>query len=47
MDRLLRAHPVSAHWQRLLLERLDALAVIYRLASAVAVVEGGFRFRWY
>ena len=23
------------------------MAVIYRLASAVASVEGGFRFRWY
>ena len=47
VDRLLRTHPVSAHWQRLLLERLDAVAVTYRLASGVASVEGGFRFRWY
>ena len=47
-DRLLSVHPVSAHWQRLLLERLDAVAVIYRLASAVATVEEeDFRFRWY
>ena len=46
-DHLLRAHPVSAHWQRLLLERLDAVAVMYRLASGVATAEGGFRFRWY
>ncbi len=46
-DRLLGVHPVSAHWQRLLLERLDAVAVIYRLASAVATAEGTFRFRWY
>ena len=47
VDRLLGAHPVSAHWQRLLLERLDGVAVIYRLASGVAAAEGGFRFRWY
>ena len=46
-DRLLGVHPVSAHWQRLLLERLDAVAVIYRLASAVATADGAFRFRWY
>ena len=46
-DHLLRTHPVSAHWQRLLLERLDAVAVMYRLASGVAAVEGAFRFRWY
>ena len=32
MERLLRTHPVSAHWQRLLLAPLDAVAVIYRLA---------------
>ena len=45
--RLLRARPLSAHWQRLLLARLDAVAVIHRLASAVASVDGPFRFRWY
>ena len=44
LRRLLRTHPVSAHWQRLLLARLDAVAVIYRLASAVGVPH---RFRWY
>ena len=47
VDRLLRRLPVSAHWQRLLLERLDAAAVIYRLISSVATAEGEFRFRWY
>ena len=47
IDRLLRTHPVSAHWQRILLARLDAVAVIYRLASAVADAVGPPRFRWY
>jgi len=47
VDHLLRRLPVSAHWQRLLLERLDAVAAIYRLASGVAAAEGEFRFRWY
>ena len=42
LRRLLRTHPVTAHWQRLLLARLDAVAVIYRLASAVGVPH---RFR--
>ena len=34
----LTEYPISAHWQRIFLERLDAVAVIYRLASAVASV---------
>ena len=47
VDRLLRTRPVSARWQRLLLARLDAVAVIYRLASALAGVAGPPVFRWY
>ena len=44
---LLHEHPVSARWQRSLLERLDAVAFIYRLASAVADVYFPIRFRWF
>ena len=40
VERLLRTHPVSARWQRLMLARLDAVAVVYRLASAVAGAGG-------
>ena len=47
LDRLLRAHPVSDRWLRLLLERLDAVAVIYRLAAAVSALDHPIRFRWY
>ena len=47
VDRLLRTRPVSARWLRLLLARLDAVAVIYRLASAVAGAAGPPVFRWY
>ena len=46
-DELLRLYPVSARWQRVLLERLDAIAVIYRLASAIANIAHPIRFRWY
>ena len=38
LDQLLRAHPVSAHWRRILVERLDALAAVYRLAAALTGV---------
>ena len=41
LDEFLRRSPVSARWRRVLLERLDALAVIYRLArSPIAAMQG-------
>ena len=36
LEQLLRRHPVSARWRRILLERLDAVAVIYRVAVALS-----------
>ena len=47
LEDLLRSHPVSARWRRVLLERLDAVAVIYRLATAISNVAHPVRFRWY
>ena len=47
VNQLLLTRPVSARWQRLLLARLDGVALIYRLASAVASVAGPPGFRWY
>ncbi|MXW29965.1 MAG: MarR family transcriptional regulator [Chloroflexi bacterium] len=47
VDALLRSRPVSAQWLRLLLERLDAVAVVYRLASERADAAFPFRLRLY
>ena len=47
LEQLLRRHPVSARWRRILLERLDAVAIIYRLTSSIAPLEGIASFRWY
>lgn len=47
LHELLRTRPVSAHWRRILLERLDAVSSLYRLASAVANLHYPIRFRWY
>ena len=47
LDALLRARPVSAQWLRILLERLDAVALIYRLAASIAALRGAIGFRWY
>ena len=47
VDGLLRNRPVSNQWRRALLERLDAVAVVHRLASAVSDLAHPVRLRWY
>ena len=47
MENILRDYPVSARWQRSLLERLDAVAVIYRLASSIPALWRTADFRWF
>ena len=47
LDDLMLERPLSAQWRRNLMERLDALASIYRLAAALAALEYPIRFRWY
>ena len=47
LDELLASRPVSARWRRVLLERLDALGVIYRIAAALPHAERSLAFRWY
>ncbi len=44
---LLREYPLSLRWRRVMLERLDAAAVIYRLAAALAGMGHPVRFRWH
>ena len=44
---LIRSRPVSAQWRRVLVERLDAVAVIYRLVSAISGVQRPIRLRWF
>ena len=46
VNQLLREYPLSLRFRRTLLERLDAAAVIYRLASALADLGHPVRFRW-
>ena len=45
--RLLREYPLSLRFRRVLLERLDGAAVIYRLADALADLGHPVRFRWH
>ena len=47
LDEILRSYPVSAQWRRVLMERLDAVGVVYRLASFIAAETGPIGLRWY
>ncbi len=47
VDGLLRRYSVSAQWRRVLLERLDAIASLYRLAAAVAGMDRPTGLRLY
>ena len=47
VDELLARCPVSEQGRRILMERLDAVAVVYRLASALSNAAYPMRFRWY
>ena len=47
VDGLLRTRPVSEEWRRILLDRLDAVASVYRLASTVAGAAWPIRMRLY
>ena len=47
VDDLLRSHHVSDRWVRTLMERLDAVAMIYRLASVISSIAFPIRLRWY
>ena len=44
---LVRSRPLSAQWRRSLMERLDPVASIYRLASLLSNCAYPIRFRWY
>lgn len=47
LDDLLRSQPVSLQWRAVILKRLDANAVVYRLASTVSQFAHPTRFQWY
>ena len=47
-DELVHRYPPSPGiWRRILIERLDALAAIYRLTAGIAEVAYPLRFHWY
>ena len=47
VDAILRSRPVSAQWQRILLERLDALVVVYSIIETISAVAAPVSVRLY
>ena len=47
VDDLVRLRPVSGRWRRILMERLDGVAPVYRLAAVLSQLAYPIRFRWY
>ena len=47
LGQLLHRHPVSEQWRRLILERLDAAAPIYRLCETASHTSYPLSLRWY
>ena len=47
LEDTLRSHPVSAQWQRLLVQRLDALAVVYSVIETISGVAAPLSVRLY
>ena len=47
VEAVLRGNPVSSQWQNLFMERLDAVAAIYRVAVLIADYYPPTRMRWY
>ena len=45
--RLLRSTPVSAQWRRLILQRLDTAAILYRLTTMIGEIEYPLQFHWF
>ncbi|MDE2780343.1 MAG: hypothetical protein OXI91_11810 [Chloroflexota bacterium] len=46
-DELLRSRPVSERWRTILLERLDAVAAVYRLAAVLSGLAHPISFQWF
>ena len=47
VDAILRSRPVSAQWQRILLERLDSLTIVYSVIETISAVAAPVSVRLY
>ena len=47
IPRLLRSMPVSEQWRRMILQRLDTAAILYRLTTKISEIEYALQFHWF
>ncbi len=47
ISQLLRSTPVSEQWRRLILQRVDTAAMLYRLSTMISKIEYPLQFHWF
>ena len=47
LNKLLRQYPVSEQWRRLILQRLDTAAILYRLTTMISKMEYPLQIHWF
>ena len=47
LNKLLRVYPVSDQWRRLILQRIDTTALLYRLTTMIGEIKNPLQFHWF
>ena len=47
LNKLLRQYPVSEQWRRLILQRLETAAILYRLTTMISKMEYPLQIHWF
>ena len=47
LSKLLRQYPISEQWRRLILQRLDTAAILYRLTAMISKIEYPLQIHWF
>ena len=47
LSKLLRQYPISDQWRRLILQRIDTAAIVYRLTTMISKIEYPLQIHWF
>ena len=47
LNRLLRQYPISDQWRRLILQRINTAAIVYRLTTMISKIEYPLQIHWF